>query len=154
MNAPVWQMPLPIFCTRIFRALLAMVLLCCSLAGTRALADDRAAVRLFAQDFYAAYAAAKDPDKFIAKSDKITPAFKKTYAALMKTQPDYDPIIQGQDAPSSGFKAGEVKMTDTTHATVTLIPRDKGFANLKVHVLWNGKAWLFNGVNDFRGNGK
>lgn len=146
-------MPLRISRIRFCRTFLMLVVLGCSLSGTRAKADDRAVLRVFAQDFYASYAATKDPDKFIARSDKITPAFKKTYAALMKKQPDYDPIIQGQDAPSSGFQAGEVKLTDATHATVTLNPREKGFEPLKVHLVWNGKVWLYNGVNDFRGSG-
>jgi hypothetical protein len=128
-----------------------ILLLCCCFAESSAFADDRATLRLFTQDFYKAYAANSDPAKFIAKSDKITPGFKKAYTAFMKKEQGYDPVIQGQDVPSAGYESREVELTDDTHAKVTMIPRDKGFTTLKVYVMWNGKAWLLNGVNGLKG---
>lgn len=128
-----------------------LLLLCGSLAAPRAWADDRAALRLFTQDFYKAYAAAENPDKFVAKSDKITPGFKKAYTAFLKKQQGFDPIIQGQDVPSSGYQAGEVELASDTKATVTMTTKEKGFSTLKVHVIWNGSNWLLNGVNDLKG---
>lgn len=125
-----------------------VMLLCCTLPASNGLADERATLRLWTQEFYASYGSAQDAEKFIAKSDKITPGLKKAYAAFMKKQPGFDPIVQGQDMPASGYEAGEVELADETHAVVTMRPREKGFTTLKVSVVWNGKAWLLNGVND------
>lgn len=126
------------------------LLLVCSLLPVAGFADDKATIRAFVQDFYKRHAGAKDPEKWIMKSDQVTRGFKSAYAAFMKKGPDYDPIIQGQDVPASGYHAGDIVL-DGNSATATMITRDKGFPPFKVHLVREGAQWRINGVNGLKG---
>lgn len=138
--------------SRSLRSLLRafLLLLLCSILVPRAEANDRAALRVLVQDFYKGYAKAADPQNYVLKSAVVTRGFKTAYTAHMKKGPGSDPIVEGQDVPSSGYVAEEV-LLDGEKATVTLVPKDQGFETLKVHAVVSGGKWLIDGVNKLKG---
>jgi len=100
------------------------------------------------QRFYDQYVKSKDSIRYIAGSHSVTPGFKKVFLAFMKDpDTDVDPIVEGQDVPPSGFKASKPDIKGTA-ATVVMTSSDPGFKqHIKVHLVFDGKAWLINGVD-------
>lgn len=126
------------------------LLLVCGFSQSAVVADDRAAIKASVQDFYRRYTSEKDPQRFIAKCDLVTPGFKRAYAVYMKTGPDSDPVLQGQDSPASGYTPGTLSVAGDT-ATLVMQTHDKGFPALTVHLIRENGRWLINGVNGFKG---
>lgn len=132
-----------------FPLLVALAVLCHHVA----LAADEGA-RQIAQTFYDGYMKVLktngDTRRYVAKSEHLTPAFKKAYTAFMK-EPDHDPIIQGQDYPDAGFEASKATL-DNGLATVTMGSRDAAFAHsFKVTVVKHKEGWLISAIGDLKG---
>jgi hypothetical protein len=113
-------------------------------------ADDRAAIKASVQEFYRRYAKEQSAEKWLMKSDQVTPGLKAAYAVFMKKGPDYDPILQGQDIPESGYVAADAAL-EGEKAKVILRTKDKGFKPIAVYLVREKNRWLINGVNDFKG---
>jgi hypothetical protein len=106
-----------------------------------------------AQTFYDGYLkilnGKGDSKKWISKSDKVAPSFKKAYVAYMK-EPDSDPVICGQDFPKSGYKASLGSANEDT-ATVIISSRDPAMAySFKTVFIRKEGKWLLAGTDDLK----
>ena len=132
-----------------FLRFLALLLLLVAATGSPLLAaDSPEGPRQAAQRFYDQYVKVKDTIRWVAHSSAVTPKLKKAFLATMKDpNTEVDPIVEGQDVPSSGFKASEPVVKGAT-ATLTMKSSDSGFPQtIHVRLIFDGKAWLIDGVN-------
>jgi hypothetical protein len=124
-------------------------------------ADDRADATKAVDSFYASYVATiakgKDGSKVVEKSAALSPGFKKAYAVLMADAKkkegglDYDPIVNGQDFPDSGYAVSSMTLKDATGSAV-VSSRDKNFKNnIPIKLVKIDGTWLINGIDKLQG---
>ena len=124
-------------------------------------ADAKADATKVVDSFYTSYVATiakgKDGSKVVEKSAELSPGFKKAYAALMADANkkegglDYDPIVNGQDFPDSGYAVTSMTLKDTTGSAV-VSSKDKNFKNsIPIKLVKIGGKWLINGIDKLQG---
>ena len=87
--------------------------------------------------------------RFVQKSESLTPALKKAYTAFMK-DPDHDPIIQAQDFPEEGFKASAATIKGDT-AKVTMTSRDASDTHqFPVTLVKTADGWFISAIGSLR----
>lgn len=104
------------------------------------------------QAFYDGYMKAIPRDatvQWVLTSASVSKSFKKAYKAFMNGEPDFDPVLCGNDYPDAGYVVKNIKEDGAT-ATVTMKSRDPEFQNeFTLEAVKGADGWQIEDIDDF-----
>ena len=113
-------------------------------------AKDPATPAQVAQKFYDGYLKQNLAADYVTKSKLVHPKFKKAYEKYMNGQPEFDPVIAGQDTPEGGFVASDEKFGGDTATVVMRSRTRKPKHDITIHFILEGDdQWLISGVENW-----
>jgi len=124
-------------------------LLFCVLSSSAFAAEPLEVAQIFYDGYLRTINEFRSGEKYVRGSAYLTPEFKKSYAER-RNKSEGDPIICGQDFPSAGFEATNLRLSGG-NATITMKSRDPSFPHsFAITLIRRQGEWLISGTEDLQ----